>query len=101
MSLQSGLLTTWAGATLSFDANGNLASDGPTSYGWNVRSQLTNLSGEATASFSYDSVGRRRVKATGGTGTSFLFDRNNLVQELSAGVPTANMLNALGVDEWF
>src|SRR5207245_1444397 len=32
-------LMTWAGQNFSYDANGNLASDGLTSYAWNARNQ--------------------------------------------------------------
>ena len=59
-------LTNWAGTLLSYDANGNLASDGPNSYVWNARKELTGVTGQASASFQYDGVQnavRRRVQA--------------------------------------
>jgi RHS repeat-associated protein len=83
------------------DLNGNLTSDGLTSYTWNGRDQLTGMSGGTSASFAYDGVGRRRNKVTGGTSTNFLFDGFNLVQELSGSTPTANLLTGLGIDEVF
>ena len=93
-------LTTSAGATLSYDLNGNLTSDGTTSYTWNARDQLAGLSGGVSASFQYDSVGRRRGKTISGTTTNYLYDGLNLVQELtSGGTPTADLLTGLGIDE--
>jgi hypothetical protein len=82
------------------DPNGNLTSDGLTSYSWNARDQLVGLSGGTSASFAYDGVGRRRGKTVGGTTSNFLYDQVNLVQELtSGGTPTANLLTGLGIDE--
>jgi RHS repeat-associated protein len=60
------------------------------------------LSGDASASFQYDGLGRRRGKTINGTSTNFLYDVVNLVQELTGGgTPTANLLTGLGVDETF
>ena len=92
-------IVTWGGQTFSYDPNGNLASDGPTSYVWNARNQLVGLSGMASASFAYDAMGRRRTRTTSST-TSYLSDGANTVQELVGGSPTANVL-AGGIDEVF
>jgi RHS repeat-associated protein len=90
------------GAIFSYDLNGNLASDGTTSYTWNARNQLVGLSGGTSASFQYDPLGRRRGKTVNGATTNFLYDGLNLVQELAGGgTPTANLLTGLGVDETF
>jgi len=67
-------LTSWAGATLTYDLNGNLTGDGTNTYTWNARDQLASLSGGSSASFVYDGVGRRRSKTIGSTQTGFLFD---------------------------
>src|SRR5438067_2227894 len=37
-------LATWGGTALGYDQDGNLVSDGRTSYGWNPRNQLAGLS---------------------------------------------------------
>jgi RHS repeat-associated protein len=92
-------IAAWAGQPLSYDANGNLASDGLASYTWNARNQLTSLSGALNGSFAYDAQGRRRVRTTSGT-TSYLYDGANAAQELVGGNPTANILTG-GVDEVF
>jgi RHS repeat-associated protein len=93
-------ILTWAGQAYSYDLNGNLASDGLTSYTWNARNQLTGLTGGTSASFQYDGTGRRRGKTISGTTTNFLYDGLNFVQEQSGGgTATANLLTGLGIDE--
>jgi RHS repeat-associated protein len=94
-------MTMWGGGSFSHDPNGNLTSDGLTSYSWNTRNQLVGLSGGTSASFEYDALGRRRSKTIGGTATNFLYDGINLVQELAGGTPTANLLTGVGIDETF
>ena len=94
-------LTSWNSNTLSYDANGNLTSDGTTTYSWDARNQLSALAGPDTASFSYDGFGRRTSTTINGTTADVLNDGSNLVQELSGGTPTANMLTGLGIDEVF
>jgi len=89
--------TAFGSQTLAFDLNGNLTNDGTNTYVWNARDQLSSISGSVTASFQYDAVGRRRSKTIGGTQTSFLYDRYNVVQEESNG--TTNIL-AGGLDEF-
>jgi RHS repeat-associated protein len=87
-------------SVLTYDANGNLTSDGSKTYTWNSRNQLVAISGAATASFQYDALGRRTSKTVGGTSTSFLYDGDNVVQEQSAQAGNANMLTG-GIDEIF
>lgn len=94
-------MTGFNGATLSYDANGNLTSDGTNTYTWDARNHLTAISGGSTASFAYDALGRRAQKIINGTSTQFLYDRSNPVQELQGGTPSANLLTGLGIDERF
>jgi len=94
-------MTGFGGATLSYDANGNLISDGTNTYTWDARNHLTAISGGTTASFVYDAFGRRVSKSIGATATQFLYDRLNPVQELQGGVPSANLLTGLRIDEYF
>ena len=47
-----------AGASFTYDANGNLTSDGSTTYGYDVENRLVSASGAHTASLSYDPSGR-------------------------------------------
>jgi len=44
-------LTNWNGATLTYDLNGNLKSDGANTYNWNARNQLDSISDTTAASF--------------------------------------------------
>jgi YD repeat-containing protein len=92
-------VTTFGGVPFTSDANGNLASDGTRTYTWNARDQLAGLAGPVSASFQYDGAGRRRAKTVGGASTGFLYDGLDAVQELSAGLPSANILAGLGIDE--
>jgi RHS repeat-associated protein len=93
--------TVFGAATLTYDDNGNLTSDGANSYTWNARNQLVAMSGPGlTASFSYDAVGRRASKTINGSTTSYLYDGPNIVQEQTGGSASANLL-AGGVDAFF
>jgi RHS repeat-associated protein len=94
-------LSQWGSAGFSYDPNGNLASDGLTSYTFDARDLLASLSGAVSAGFAYDSVGRRYSKIAGGTSNTLLYDGLNVVQELAASNPVANRLTSLAVDEAF
>ncbi|MCW0378053.1 hypothetical protein NB697_000899 [Xanthomonas sacchari] len=88
------------GQTLSYDANGNLVSDGVRTYVWNARDQLVEIKqGTASiASFGYDPLGRRVSKTEGGQTISYLYDGLDAVQETQGG--TVNpILTGLGIDE--
>jgi RHS repeat-associated protein len=85
-------LTNWNGTTISYDANGNMLSDGRNSFTWNARNQAATING---ASPQYDAFGRRIANTTG---KSFLFDGLNAVQNLSGDAATANLLTG-GLDE--
>jgi len=89
-------LTSWNGQTLTYDDNGNLTSDGTNSYVWDARNWLVQIkdgSGQITASFSYDALGRRQSKTVNGVSTGYLYDGPNIVQELN-GVAVDNSLPA-------
>ncbi len=91
-------LTQWGTATLTYDLNGNMTSSGTDGYTWDARNRLVStLSG---ASFQYDASGRRASKTIGGAATSYLYDGVNVVQEVVAGTPSANLLVG-GIDEVF
>lgn len=81
-------VSSFNGQVLSYDADGNLISDGTNVYTWNARNQLTQITqGSAVQmSYSYDALGRRTSKAQrGGVPTQFLFDGANTVQETQGG----------------
>jgi hypothetical protein len=91
------------GDPLTYDANGNLTSDGTNTYTWDARNHLSAISGAAPGSFAYvyDALNRRQSKAVAGTTTQFLYDGLNPVQELQSGSASANLLTGLNIDEYF
>jgi RHS repeat-associated protein len=92
-------LIQWAGSSFTYDANGNLLSDGARNYSWDSRNQLASLN--SGANFQYDAFGRRVAKTTGGTTTRYLYDGVTPVQELTGGSSTVGLLTGLGIDEYF
>jgi YD repeat-containing protein len=92
-------LTQWNGTTLTYDDNGNLASEGSRTYSWDVRNRLTALGGPQPASFQYDAFGRRISKSTAAGTTEYLYDGAEAVQKLTGGSPSANLLYGPGIDE--
>jgi RHS repeat-associated protein len=93
---------TFGSSTLTYDLNGNLTSDGTTTYTWDARNRLVGLSGPSTtATFQYDALGRRTRKTVNGVATDFLYDGLNPVQELAGTAPVANLLTGLSIDEFF
>jgi RHS repeat-associated protein len=86
----------------SYDANGNMTSDGTNTYQWDARNRLISMSGPGlTSNFQYDPLGRRVSKTINGAAKSFLYDGDNVVQEQAGGTPSANILTGLGTDEIF
>ncbi len=94
-------LTQWNGTNLTYDANGNLLSDGTNTYTWDARNRLVSISGGASASFRYDPFGRRVSKTIGATTTSYLYDQSNSVQESVGGLSSANILAGIGMDQYY
>jgi RHS repeat-associated protein len=87
-------LANWNGVPVSYDNNGNMLSDGTNTFAWDTRNHLSALNGNA---LQYDVYGRRTLNASG---TGFLYDGLNAVQELAGSSVTANLLT-LGIDEVF
>ncbi|MCP1456107.1 RHS repeat-associated core domain-containing protein [Pseudomonas kilonensis] len=96
-------LTAWSSASLLYDANGNMTSDGSNSYTWDSRQRLSTLTGTMSGSFSYDAANRRSQKTIAGQTTGYVFDGPNLVQELTGTAPPTVQANLLtgGLDEIF
>jgi len=97
--------TAFAGATLVYDANGNLINDGVNTYQWDARNRLMGISGGTTATFNYDALGRRIQKTistqSSALSTAFLYDGNDIAAEIGGGAVVANYLRALSIDEPF
>jgi RHS repeat-associated protein len=73
-------------ATFSYDANGNLTSDGTRTYAYDSENRLVSAaSGGTTATLVYDPLGRLFQIARGALSTQFLHDGDELVAEYNAG----------------
>jgi len=78
--------TAVGSTTLSYDQNGNLTSEGPTSYTWDYRNRsILSGNGSATSSYAYDDQDNR-VKLVEGTATTFF--PNTLYSAASGGLAT-------------
>jgi RHS repeat-associated protein len=74
--------TAAGSATLSYDANGNLTSDGSTSYVYDDENRLVSASGAHSASLAYDPLGRLWQVSSTSTGTTrFYYDGDHLAIE--------------------
>ena len=93
-----------AGASYSYDANGNLTQkvDGASTwaYEWNAEGQLkrVSLNGNEVARFSYDPNGRRVEKVAGGVTTSYLYEGEDILREVRGAV-IFKYVHGPGVDE--
>ncbi len=93
--------TAFAGATLTYDNNGNLTSDGVNTYQWDSRNRLVSISGGSTASFNYDALGRRTSKVVNSVASQFLYDGNDVAAEIGGSAVGASYLRELDIDEPF
>lgn len=73
--------TAVGGVAHGYDANGNLTSDGQTTYTYDVENRLVSASGAKSASLTYDPLGRLWQVEGGGNTTQFLYDGDALVAE--------------------
>jgi RHS repeat-associated protein len=92
---------SFAGANLTYDANGNLTSDGLNSYHWDARNRLIGISGGSSAAFAYDPLGRRSSKTINGVSMQFLYDAHDIAAEIGGGGLGAIYLRNLKMDEMF
>lgn len=94
--------TAFAGATLTYDANGNLTNDGVNTYQWDARNRMMSQSGSGLASFfQYDVLGRRINKTVNGVTTNFFYDGKDISQEIGGKAVEVNYVRSLGVDRPF
>lgn len=88
-------------ASFTYDANGNLTSDGTNSYGYDVENRLISVTGGRTANLTYDTLGRLASvdQGTSATRSRFLYDGDQLAIEYDdAGVIKTRFMFA-GNDE--
>jgi RHS repeat-associated protein len=88
-------------ATFAYDANGNLISDGSTSFVYDAENRLVSASGAKTASLAYDPLGRLWQTSGGSAGTTrFLYDGDRLLMEFDgAGALLRSYVHGDGADE--
>jgi RHS repeat-associated protein len=89
-----------APATLGWDANGNLTSDGGTTFTYDSENRLRSASGAKNATLTYDPLGRLYEVATASATTRFAYDGDQLVAEYDAsGTLLRRYVHGTGVDE--
>ncbi|WUW19284.1 polymorphic toxin-type HINT domain-containing protein [Streptomyces sp. NBC_01463] len=94
-------ITTFAGRSFTYDADGQLKSDGIRDYTWDARGQLSGLSKAGQSStFGYDALGTRSTKTIGGTTDKFLTDGSNPLVEQNGSGDTAATVATSGLDQY-
>jgi RHS repeat-associated protein len=94
--------TNVGGQAFTYDADGNLTSDGTNTYFYNSLDQLVGVTGsDGTATYTYDVLGKRVASTTNGTTTNFLNDPvgiGNVVGEFTGdGASIANFVFGFGL----
>ncbi|MCK6450686.1 MAG: hypothetical protein L6R19_07480 [Alphaproteobacteria bacterium] len=70
--------TAIGAVTPTYDANGNLTSDGTFTLGFDAENRLISATGAGnTASYAYDAQGRRKLKTVNGSTTVYVTDADN------------------------
>jgi YD repeat-containing protein len=91
------------GKTFTYDANGNLTSDGTKTYVWNALNQLVEVKEATTtiATFEYDGEGRRTEKVAAGLTHQYIYDAEDIVEERISGSTsdTIRYYHGAGIDE--
>jgi RHS repeat-associated protein len=89
--------------TLTYDANGNVVSDGTRTYEWDAANQLRRVADGETelAIFTYDGNGRRVQKVAGGTVHTYVYDEtDHIVEERRSTTGTTRYYRSLATDGW-
>ena len=84
-----------------YDATGNLTSDGTFTYAYDYENRLITANKTGTsAAYKYDSFGRRIEKTVGSASTKFLYDGDQIIAEYdSSGNISAKYIFGPGIDE--
>jgi RHS repeat-associated protein len=72
--------TTVGSASPTYDANGNLFTDGSSTYNYDVENRLVSVTGATNGTLSYDPAGRL-IQTSGSAVISFLYDGAHLAAE--------------------
>ncbi len=87
--------------SFTYDANGNLTSDGATNFVYDSENRLVSASGAKNATLTYDPLGRLfQTSSPGGPTTQFLYDGDELVAEYDlSGALTRRYFHGDGADD--
>jgi RHS repeat-associated protein len=91
--------TQVGGANHAWDANGNLTSDGQTTFGYDTENRLVSASGAKNATLAYDPLGRLYQVTSAGTTTRFVYDGDRLIAEYVGSTLARRYVHGSGVDE--
>lgn len=80
-----------------YDDNGNLTSDGATTYGYDLENRLVRATGAKNASLKYDPLGHL-YQVAGSSTTNFVYSGDALVAEYQNGVMTKRYVFGVGGD---
>ncbi len=91
--------TSVAGKTFQYDDNGNLTSDGDSTYSYDIENRLKSVSGVQNATLSYDPLGRLYQVTSSGTTTTFLYSGDSLVAEYQGSTMKHRYVFGNGIDQ--
>jgi RHS repeat-associated protein len=95
--------TSGSTTSYTYDANGNLTSDGTKTYSWNALNQLVEVKEGTTtiATFEYDGEGRRTEKVAAGLTHQYIYDAEDIAEERISGSSsdTIRHYHGAGIDE--
>jgi RHS repeat-associated protein len=92
--------TQVGGTSHAWDANGNLTSDGLTTFGYDTENRLVSASGAKNATLAYDPLGRLYQVVSGGNTTRFVYDGDRVIAEYNgSGTLLRRYVHGAGVDE--
>lgn len=95
------MLAGGTAATLTYDANGNLLSDGAQTYQYDYENRLVSVGSGAVGKYFYDALGRRVLKVVGPDSTFFFYAQLRVIEERasSSGAVAATYTYGSGLDE--